>query len=96
MLNELAQVVTALERVGVVTASRHPRMKPMSKNRELLIVRLDGTGLPADLELTPVSANRRAGPPESRKPNTARTIRRSPIPVASSHRTHARCLLARN
>jgi hypothetical protein len=53
MLNELAQVVTALERVGVVTASRHPRMKPMSKNRELLIVRIDETGLPADLEFIP-------------------------------------------
>jgi hypothetical protein len=50
MLNELSQVVTALERVGVVTASRHPRMKPMSKNSELLIVRLNDTGKPTDVE----------------------------------------------
>jgi len=53
MLNELSQVVTALERVGIVATPRHPRMKPMSKNRELLIVRLNERGLPTDVEFIP-------------------------------------------
>lgn len=53
MLNELSQVVTALERVGIVPASRHPRMKPMSKNRQLLIVRLNESGFPSEVEFTP-------------------------------------------
>ena len=29
MLNELAQIVTALDRLGIVTGSRHPRINPM-------------------------------------------------------------------
>ena len=53
MLNELSQVVTALERVGVVTTSQHPRMRPMSKNRELLIVRLNESGQPSEVEFIP-------------------------------------------
>lgn len=50
MLNELSQVVAALERVGVVTTSRHPRINPMGKNRELLVVRLDEKALVAEVE----------------------------------------------
>lgn len=50
MLNELSQVVTALERVGIVTGSRHPRMNPMGKNRELLVIRVDMTGKPTEGE----------------------------------------------
>lgn len=50
MLNELSQVARALERAGVVTASRHPRINPMGKNRELLVVRLDDEGKPSDAE----------------------------------------------
>jgi hypothetical protein len=50
MLNELSQVVAALNPVGIVTASRHPRINPMGKNQELLILRLDGEGKPADAE----------------------------------------------
>ena len=53
MLNELSQVVTALQRVGIVTASRHPRINPMGKNRDLLVVRLDEIGNPAELEFIP-------------------------------------------
>jgi hypothetical protein len=50
MLNELSEVVAALERAGIVTASRHPRINPMGKNRELLVVRLDDKGKPTDVE----------------------------------------------
>ena len=50
MLNELSQVLTALERVGLVPVSRHPRINPMGKNRVLLIVRLDDQGKPSDAE----------------------------------------------
>jgi len=53
MLNELSQVVSALERVGIVTASRHPRINPMGKNRELLVVRLDDEGEPSDVAFIP-------------------------------------------
>jgi hypothetical protein len=53
MLNELSQVVAALERLGVVITSQHARMKPMSKNRELLIVRLNESGQPSEVEFIP-------------------------------------------
>ena len=39
MLNELSQVADSLERLGTVAPSRHPRINPMGKNRELLVVR---------------------------------------------------------
>jgi hypothetical protein len=53
MLNELAQVVTALERLGTPTGSRHPRINPMGKNRELLIVCLSDGGTPASFTVVP-------------------------------------------
>lgn len=55
MLNELSHVVAALERVGIDTASRHPRINPMGKNRELLIVRLSDDGKPVEVEFVPGS-----------------------------------------
>jgi hypothetical protein len=53
MLNELSQVAESLERLGTVAPSRHPRINPMGKNRELLIVSLNGDGNPASLEVLP-------------------------------------------
>jgi hypothetical protein len=38
MLNELSQVVEAIERLGTTPLSRHPRINPMGKNRDLLVV----------------------------------------------------------
>ena len=55
MLNELSQVVDSLNRVGVVPLSRHPRINPMGKNKELLVVLLDNTGKPTQLEIVPGS-----------------------------------------
>jgi len=40
MLNELYQVVTALERRGTSIAARHPSVDPMGKNADLLLVSL--------------------------------------------------------
>lgn len=40
MLNELYQVVTALERRGSSIAARHPSVDPMGKNADLLLVSL--------------------------------------------------------
>ena len=53
MLNELAQVVSALDRLGTVTGSRHPRINPMGKNSDLLIVRLAEDGNPASFTVVP-------------------------------------------
>jgi hypothetical protein len=53
MLNELAQVVTALNRLGTATGSRHPRINPMGKNRDLLIVCLADDGTPASFTVVP-------------------------------------------
>src|SRR5579859_2951324 len=53
MLNELAEVVTALNRLGTATGSRHPRINPMGKNRALLIVCLTDTGAPASFTVVP-------------------------------------------
>ncbi|MBM3840406.1 MAG: hypothetical protein FJ398_21070 [Verrucomicrobia bacterium] len=49
MLNELHQVVTALQGRGVAIEEQHPSLTPMGKNDPLLIVELDTTGSPADL-----------------------------------------------
>ena len=53
MLNELSQVADSLERLGTVAPSRHPRINPMGKNRELLVVSLNGDGNPSRLEVLP-------------------------------------------
>ena len=50
MLNELSQVVDSLERLGTVTPARHPRINPMGKNNDLLVVSLDNDGNPLRLE----------------------------------------------
>lgn len=51
MLNELSQVVEALERAGVSTQSRHPRITPMGKNKDLLVVGLAPDGKPQRVEV---------------------------------------------
>lgn len=53
MLNELSQVADSLERLGTVAPSRHPRINPMGKNRELLVVSLDDAGNPSRIESLP-------------------------------------------
>lgn len=53
MLNELSQVADSLERLGTVAPSRHPRINPMGKNRDLLVVSLDDTGNPSRIEVLP-------------------------------------------
>lgn len=53
MLNELSQVADSLERLGTVAPSRHPRINPMGKNRDLLVVSLDGVGNPSCVEVLP-------------------------------------------
>lgn len=53
MLNELYLVSQAMERVRIVPPSRHPRIKPMGKNRELLIVRLNDDAKPSEVEFVP-------------------------------------------
>lgn len=53
MLNELSQVADSLERLGTVAPSRHPRINPMGKNRDLLVVSLDDPGNPACIEVLP-------------------------------------------
>ncbi|MGI8966152.1 MAG: hypothetical protein ACR2H1_08725, partial [Limisphaerales bacterium] len=53
MLNELSQVVDSLERLGTVAPSRHPRVNPMGKNRDLLVVSLDNDGNPSSIETLP-------------------------------------------
>jgi hypothetical protein len=47
MLNELHQVVTALQGRGVTIPERHPSLTPMGKNDPLLVVELDKTSSPA-------------------------------------------------
>jgi len=51
MLNELSQVVDSLERFGTVAPSRHPRINPMGKNRDLVVVLLDDEGKPSRVEV---------------------------------------------
>lgn len=51
MLNELSQVADSLERLGTVAPSRHPRINPMGKNRDLLVVSLDDAGNPSRIEV---------------------------------------------
>jgi hypothetical protein len=53
MLNELSQGADSLERLGTVAPSRHPRINPMGKNRDLLVVSLDDAGNPARIEVLP-------------------------------------------
>ena len=53
MLNELSQVVDSLGRFGTVAPSRHPRINPMGKNRDLLVVSLNDDGKPARIEVLP-------------------------------------------
>ena len=50
MLNELSQVVDAIERLGLNPQSRHGRISPMAKNADLLIVFLARDGAPNRVE----------------------------------------------
>ena len=53
MLNELSQVVDSLERLGTTTQSRHRRINPMGKNRDLLVVCVAKDGSPRMIEVLP-------------------------------------------
>jgi hypothetical protein len=50
MLNELSQVVEAIERFGATPQSRHPQINPMGKNRDLLVVCVAADGTPSRVE----------------------------------------------
>ena len=51
MLNELSQVVDAIEQLGLTPQSRHGRINPMAKNKDLLIVCLAQDGAPSWVEV---------------------------------------------
>ncbi len=51
MLNELSQVVDSIERLGASTQSRHPRINPMGKNKDLLVVSVAKDGSPRLIEV---------------------------------------------
>lgn len=51
MLNELSQVVDAIDRLSVSPQSRHGRITPMAKNKNLLIVCLANDGAPSRVEI---------------------------------------------
>jgi hypothetical protein len=51
MLNELSRVVDAIERLGATTQSRHARINPMGKNRDLLVVCVAVDGTPSGVEV---------------------------------------------
>ena len=51
MLNELSLVVDSLDRMGTLVSSRHPRINPMGKNRNLFVVSLGENGVPSRIEV---------------------------------------------
>lgn len=51
MLNELSQVVEAIERLGTSPPSRHHRITPMGKNKNLLVVSVAKNGSPVRVEI---------------------------------------------
>lgn len=53
MLNELSQVVTAMDRFGLVVPSRHKDIQPMGKNSALFVVCVDSLGIPRRTEFVP-------------------------------------------
>lgn len=55
MLNELYQVVEAMERQKITMPPRHPRINPMRKNNDLLIVGIADGAKPASIEFWPGS-----------------------------------------
>jgi hypothetical protein len=46
MLNELFLVLEAIDRLGTTPPSRHPRITPMGKNKDLLVICIGNDGLP--------------------------------------------------
>ncbi len=53
MLNELSLLVDAIDRMGAKPTSRHPRINPMGKNKDALVICLNSTGVPSALETMP-------------------------------------------
>lgn len=51
MLNELSQVVAALDTIGIVGTSRHQHIQPMGKNDDVLIVSVRNGALPEFVEV---------------------------------------------
>jgi hypothetical protein len=56
MLNELSLIVDAVERMGAKPTSRHPRINPMGKNKDALVVGLNADGAPSMVETLPGTA----------------------------------------
>ncbi|GAB5562063.1 MAG: hypothetical protein SynsKO_37100 [Synoicihabitans sp.] len=50
MLNELSLLVDAIDRMGAKPTSRHPRINPMGKNKDTLVICLNSIGIPSTLE----------------------------------------------
>lgn len=53
MLNELALLAQSFRKAGKTAPSRHPRISPMGKNRDVLIVVLNPDGKPFEAEVIP-------------------------------------------
>ncbi len=53
MLNELSQVVDAMDRQGIKRLERHVRITPMGKNKYLLVVSVTENGTPDRVEVWP-------------------------------------------
>ena len=51
MLNELSQVVAAMDTIGIVGARRHQHIQPMGKNDDVLIVSVDEGAEPLIIEV---------------------------------------------
>lgn len=51
MLNELSQIVAALDAVGIAVASRHQNIQPMGKNADVLVVSVGEDGRPESVEV---------------------------------------------
>lgn len=51
MLNELSLLVDAIDRMGAKPTSRHPRINPMGKNKDALVICLNSAGIPTALEI---------------------------------------------
>ena len=51
MLNELSQMVEAIEHLGTTPPSRHSRINPMGKNKDLLVVCVTKDGSPNRVEV---------------------------------------------
>ena len=88
MLNELSQVVAALDAVGITGVSRHQNIQPMGKNADVLVVSVGADGRPHSVEVAPAEigqhllkfapANNGPGFPGFNLPTPLRTLSDAP------------------